>query len=286
MSGHICNLVMPGAAKSGTSTLHDVLDQHPAIRMSRPKEPQFFSFDENFAAGPEAHNALFGTPEERAGATVFGESSQSYMVHEQALERIRASLTDPKIILVLREPVARLISQYRWNYKRAAETAPLMRAVCERGEDVGYRWDDDLKMRRENGGYVAFSRYTRWVPMWREAFGAENVLLLRTEDMAADLQRTASRCFAFLGLPDHAIGDQERRNTTEGMLRVGWPWYMRAAARLVPRRLKTEGYLALRRRIRVAITPTPPEVPTEAEAAALRALLADDIAFHAALGAD
>ena len=35
------NLFIPGAAKSGTTTLHELLDLHPDISMSSVKEPVF-----------------------------------------------------------------------------------------------------------------------------------------------------------------------------------------------------------------------------------------------------
>ena len=37
------NLFIPGAAKSGTTTLHELLDLHPDISMSSVKEPVFWN---------------------------------------------------------------------------------------------------------------------------------------------------------------------------------------------------------------------------------------------------
>ena len=37
------NLYIPGAGKSGTSSLHEYLHQHPQVFMSRVKEPHYFS---------------------------------------------------------------------------------------------------------------------------------------------------------------------------------------------------------------------------------------------------
>jgi hypothetical protein len=36
------NLFIPGAAKSGTTTLHELLDLHPDISMSKVKEPGYW----------------------------------------------------------------------------------------------------------------------------------------------------------------------------------------------------------------------------------------------------
>lgn len=40
------NLFIPGAAKSGTSTLHNLLDMHPDICMSKLKEPVYWDSPE------------------------------------------------------------------------------------------------------------------------------------------------------------------------------------------------------------------------------------------------
>ena len=43
LSKKLPNLLIVGAAKCGTSSLHKYLDQHPEIFMSKVKEPRFIS---------------------------------------------------------------------------------------------------------------------------------------------------------------------------------------------------------------------------------------------------
>ena len=69
---YLCNLVVPGAAKSGTSSLHEALNKHPEICMSEIKEPHYFCRLGKYAQGSSYHNSLF-TAEETA--KFFGESS-------------------------------------------------------------------------------------------------------------------------------------------------------------------------------------------------------------------
>jgi hypothetical protein len=146
--------------------------------MSSPKEPQFFSFNDLYQKGPESHNSIF---EEKSGYDYYGESSQSYFVHEHAIERIERDLDDPKVILLLRHPVERLLSHYRWRYTHAVEDRPLLRAVREGGMDTVYEYDPGFGMYAvRGGGYIAFSQYSKYVPLWKNSFGEENVLLLKT----------------------------------------------------------------------------------------------------------
>jgi len=273
-------LLIPGAPKSGTTALHAALATHPQICMSRPKEPWFF-FGDRFEGGAARHNALFAHAED--GVRVFGESSQGYFADPQSTSRIAESLDTPKIILLLRHPVERALSQYRYDVRRGIETDPLEVALRERGDDPVHVWDDRIGFYRNLGGHLAFSRYTRLVPAWQSRFGADNVLVLRTEDMAADRAAVLARCHAFLGLaavtPSAAAAP---RNVTADARRKVMPGPVRAAARLVPGGLKsTPIYRLLRNGMRRAMTPPAPDRPGEETLRKMTEALADDIAFHA-----
>ena len=74
------NLFIPGAAKSGTTSLHELLDKHPDICMSSNKEPVYWnSFDfNNFDyKKKEWYSNLFSNKE----ADFIGESTTSYMFY-------------------------------------------------------------------------------------------------------------------------------------------------------------------------------------------------------------
>jgi hypothetical protein len=280
MTGYICNLVIPGAAKSGTSSLHDLLDQHPELNMSKPKEPQHFSHDDLYHGGAEAHNALFKSDQ---AYRYHGESSQCYMVHPHAMTRIKERLASPKIIFVLRDPVDRLWSQYRWNYRRAVERAPLMQALAERGDDTGYNFNPAIRMYQENGGHLAFSRYSHWIPLWRETFGDDNVLVLRTGDLKTDPVGTLRKCFAFLDVAPFDIQERARRNETSKTNRVP-PLLVARMERSMPDRIRRSRlYQAPRWRLLRAFTPVPPAAMSPEEKDYVHDYLREDIAFHESL---
>lgn len=282
MTGYICNLVIPGAAKSGTSSLHDLLDQHPELNMSKPKEPQHFSHDDLYRGGAEAHNALFRSDRPYR---YHGESSQCYMVHPHAMTRIKEHLASPKIIFVLRDPVDRLWSQYRWNYRRAVERTPLLQALAERGDDTGYTFNPAIRMYQENGGYLAFSRYSHWIPLWRETFGDDNVLVLRTGDLQTDPVGTLGKCFAFLDVAPLDIAEQPRRNQTARTNRVP-PLTLARMERIMPSAIRrSRPYTALRWQALNALTPIPPDAMSPEEKTRVQEALREDIAFYEALAA-
>mgnify|MGYP001026536955 FL=1 len=54
------NLFIPGAAKSGTTSLHQLLDLHPDVTMSSKKEPVYWnSVDYTSDEKINRYNALF-----------------------------------------------------------------------------------------------------------------------------------------------------------------------------------------------------------------------------------
>lgn len=279
---YTCNLLIPGAPKSGTTALHEALAAHPQICMSRPKEPWFF-FGDRFEGGAARHNALFDHAEE--GTRIFGESSQGYFADPLSMERVAENLGAPKIILLLRHPVERALSQYRYDVRRGIETDPLDVALRARGDDPAHVWDDRIGFYRNIGGYLAFSRYARLVPAWQARFGHGNVLVLCTEGMSSDRAATLARCHAFLGLPPvPPAAAVAPRNATAETRRKIMPGPVRAAARLIPGGLKsTPLYRRMRDAMRRAMTPPAPDRPGEETLRRMTEALADDIAFHAGL---
>jgi len=280
MKNYICNLMIPGAAKSGTPSRHDLLGQHRDIDMSKPKEPQHFSFDDLYEGRAEAHNGPF-----RSDGThrYHGESSQCYMFHPIAMRRIKQHLPSPKIILRLRDPVAQLWSQYQWNYRRAVERAPLIQALTKRGEDTGYNFNATIRMHKENGRYLSQSRYSNWVLLWRDTFGDDSVPVLRTEDLRAGTACVMARCFAFLDLAPVDIKDRPRRKVTNRTLRILPAPVARMEQSMPGFRRRSCLYQASRWRLLRALTPVPPAATSPEEKDCVHDSLPEHIAFYESL---
>jgi len=136
------NFLVIGAPRSGTTSLHDMLAQHPDIFMSAIKEPHFFSsldfpFPDNdilqITKDPEAYEALFA----QAGDKISGESSTYYLFDPEAPARIKAYNPAMKLIAILREPVQRAHSHYLLYDRRGKQ--PPFHSTVERlmAGDVG-----------------------------------------------------------------------------------------------------------------------------------------------------
>src|SRR5205085_10467190 len=100
------NLIVIGAAKCGTTSLHRYLDLHPEVAMSKTKQLHFFTEKENWGRGLAWYESHFDTP-----AQVRGESTPAYSawpVHRGVPERIARVVPDTRLIYLVRDPVERV----------------------------------------------------------------------------------------------------------------------------------------------------------------------------------
>ena len=190
---YLCNLVVPGFPKTGTSSLHKYLDMHPEICMSSPrKEPHFFSRTDSWLRGSSFHNNLFAgqTGEEK----YYGESSTTYCIWRNAISKISNSLDDPRIIILLRDPIERTLSHYRWLWQLGIEKRPFRRALLEDGRT----FHPDYDIKGMFMGYLEFSQYEKYVPLWIDKFGDNRVNLVTQQDLQIKPLETLNKVFTFL----------------------------------------------------------------------------------------
>ena len=104
------NFMCIGAAKSGTTTLYDILQQHPEIFIPKFKEPHFFDIPENYKNGIEWYEKNYFS---RANQKIRADFTPSYLFDPQVPERIFKQLgKNIKFLVVLRNPVDRAYSHY------------------------------------------------------------------------------------------------------------------------------------------------------------------------------
>jgi hypothetical protein len=114
MSTHprLPNLIIPGVAKAGTTSLHDYLGQHPDICAARIKEVNFFT-DGGNPAGREGLDRYERFFSHCAGQRYRVESSPAYFYGgEGVIAALQETLAGPRIIISLREPAIRLWSAF------------------------------------------------------------------------------------------------------------------------------------------------------------------------------
>ncbi|MCP5463727.1 MAG: sulfotransferase [Deltaproteobacteria bacterium] len=117
--------VCVGATKCGTTWLSSVLRGHPEINVSLNKEPCYFSV--HYGRGPQWYASIW---KDQPGLK--GEFTNYYMFSKKALDRLKNDYPDVRIIVLLREPIARSISHYKMvrrtrdfkNFQSISEESP------------------------------------------------------------------------------------------------------------------------------------------------------------------
>ena len=188
------NLIIPGAGKSGTSSLHLYLNQHPDIYMSSTKEPGYFFKDNLYLKELKWYESLF---EAGKNHIYRGESSTYYLKYKPAIERIRRDLTRPKFIFLLRHPIDRIVSHYYWMKGKGFEYRPFRKAILH---DMHKEFGPNRHIKEHYKFYIQNSFYAKWIKQYIDTFGKDNIHYITTEKLKANPTETLNSCFKFLEL--------------------------------------------------------------------------------------
>jgi hypothetical protein len=171
LPGALPNLVIIGAMKCGTTSLHHYLDLHPSIAMSRPKELNFFfgpadtdceqGPDQrpgwargNWHRGPAWYAARFDP-----SAAVRGEASPGYTSpsHPAVAERMARLVPGARLVYAVRNPIERAVSQYEHHRRQGTETRALAEALLDPGSQYlsRGRYFERLRPFLDTGAFVA-----------------------------------------------------------------------------------------------------------------------------------
>lgn len=211
-----------GAAKAGTTALYRYLAQHPDIYMSPIKEPNYFSTDidtgalretvkerlrlmdiPGFIDGPMTetiHRAFITDPDQylklfryARESQICGEASVSYLYSRVAAEAIYKFNPQAKIIIVLRNPVERMLSHYLMD-RRMAVTDASFREALEQDKQAKFRTWGSTSL------YIDLGMYFEQVKRYTDKFKPEQILIVLHEELKDNTVSTVNRVFHFLGV--------------------------------------------------------------------------------------
>lgn len=175
------NLIIIGAMKSGTTSLHHYLNKHPQIALSDPKELHFFIQEKNWQKGLEWYQSHFNSQ-----ALIRGETSPSYTAYPKwkgVPQRMFSVVPNAKLIYILRDPIERMISHYLNRYAAGVEDREINDALADFNQD-----------------YVIRSHYYFQLEQYLKFFPASNILIITTEELSQFPQKTLTTVFKFLGV--------------------------------------------------------------------------------------
>lgn len=184
-----------GAQKCATSWMHSVLGVHPQVGVSDPKEVDFFSY--YFDRGYQWYERHFS---HLADCVARCDTSPSYFYDPRAAERAWGYNNELKIIVLLRDPVARAYSNH-------------LHEVIK-GNIESQSFEEGLL---NNPAYLEQGRYYTHLKRWVDTFGPQQVLVLIAEEIFADPVRSAASVYDFVGVNANFVSAvaSERRNVSD-----------------------------------------------------------------------
>lgn len=224
------NFLIIGAAKSGTTSLHHYLSQHPEVFMSPFKEPQFFAYEGQRLSGfsgdwipqnyknvgieyrdpynLDTYQQLFrGVQDEVA----IGEASTYYLYRSETIANIKKHIPNAKLVAILRHPADRAFSQF--SMMRSTQTRESLKefsaALAAEPERIAANWVPDWH-------YTQLGFYHRQLKPYYEAFGAENMFVCLYDDLKRDPEKLLEDLFSFLGVDETFKPDTEKRHNVSG----------------------------------------------------------------------
>ncbi len=219
--GVLPDFVIIGTQKGGTSSLYYYLSQHPDIHQACVKGTYFF--DWNYQKGISWYRSNFPFKVTRrfykkilGKKFLTGEASANYIFRPHAPERLQKCAPKAKIIVLLRNPVSRAYSAYNMFVKKGQEKSSFEEALEQERKMPSPEIEKMLKDENNSSHpYLARGIYVDQLKAWRKYFPAEQMLILKSEDLFAHPKETLNRVFFFLGLPDHKLKHYPKTNTNK-----------------------------------------------------------------------
>ena len=194
------NFMCIGAAKSGTTSLYDILKQHSDIFVPSFKEPHFFDIPSAYKNGISWYEKSYFSNVKNENCV--GDFTPTYWFEEKTAQRIFNDLgKDVKFIVILRNPLDRAYSHYLHSKRDCHELLSFKEALVnektrfEKSVSIG----DYLSKLRFS--YIRQGSYAHMLKEYFKYFPKENFLILNFEkEFVAERKETIDKVLLFLNV--------------------------------------------------------------------------------------
>tara|TARA_X000000368_G_C23013678_1_gene704684 strand:- start:717 stop:1625 length:909 start_codon:yes stop_codon:yes gene_type:complete len=221
MKNKLPNFLIVGAAKSGTSSLYNYLNQHPQVFMPtynkdgmKVKEPYFLIKD---VVSNRLHNGVWNWSDYKAlfndvrDEIAVGEATVLYLYYyKHAIENIKKRLgNDIKIIIILRNPIERAFSAYTHVSRGVKENLSFENALkIEENRLLNDHTLTPMVMYKDMG------LYSEMVKAYLDNF--KNVRVIFYEDFTENTAKVVEDTLSFLGVTDIVDLDTDSKYNVGG----------------------------------------------------------------------
>ncbi|MBL4280041.1 sulfotransferase [Vibrio fluvialis] len=190
------NFFIVGAQRCSTTWLYHMLNAHPTIQMNttiRP-EPKYFLKDDCILDQHSYFQSVFNQPLPNDNK-VYGEKSTSYIESVAAAQKIKALFPDAKIVILVRDPIKRAISNYYFSLNNGVETRSCLDAVLGKGDRPVLK----QVFSTDPFDYLGRGRYEKYIEDYFAVFGHDQVGIFVQENITNDIS-SLNEVFDFLAV--------------------------------------------------------------------------------------
>lgn len=198
------NFIIAGFPKCGTTSLYQYFNSHDDIYMPDQKELHYFTYpilskSINGVGDKEVNKYHINTLEEYmfcfskvSHEKAIGDASPSYANYpEEAIPKIKELLGDPKIIIVLRDPIKRAYSNYLHLKRTGRETLSFYEALLKEEERIKLGYSDFWH-------YSFNSIYFDKIKKYIDNFSDVKIVVF--EEYVKDIVKNTQDLYQFLGV--------------------------------------------------------------------------------------
>lgn len=205
--------IIGGTTKAATTSLFYYFSKHPEVCPSSYKEVRYF-LDSNypvprkifFSNDINDYYKFFTLCKDK---DILMDATPDYLYSIEAPKRIRGMLENPKVVFILRNPIERLISWYRFA-KQLGEI-----------DDITFQDFLDIQGTEKKQYLMAMEqgKYFNYIKNYIEVLGKDKVCIIFYEDLALQPLEVVQKLSIFLGIDKNYFDDYmfEKKNQTHNI---------------------------------------------------------------------
>jgi len=193
------DFIIVGPQRTGSTSLGSYLMQHPKVFMYGEGKKETHFFDKKYKNDKTFFRKIFNNKY----SFVRGIKDPSFFHNYKVPKRVYEMFPNVKLIFIIRDPKSRAYSHYWANKKYCREKLSFYNALEKE--------DERVKRKEFTFGYKYIGKYHLIFPRWLEYFPRKQMMIVPSEELLNDTQKTMKKICKFLGL-DYIVFEEKREN--------------------------------------------------------------------------
>jgi hypothetical protein len=202
------DFIIIGTVRSGSTSLYYNICQHPCVLSAAYDELGFF--DSNFHLGLNWYRSLFPTlfskwlVKRKKQFAITGEDTPFYIWSPTVARRILKIIPNVKLIVLFRNPVDRAYSNYHLGVRAGSENLSFEDAIqieIKKLDESNNKFEQDVEKYTIPRSYISKGFYSNQLKIWLELFSPKQLIIVSTEDLESNPQKTLDKIYDFLKIP-------------------------------------------------------------------------------------